>query len=343
MKKLLTAWLIAGVSLSLAITSSFWLAEHVFFDRLFYQKSWLHGYEFGLLLNVGMEDDWSYMRRLLFSQRQADLKLLLQEERKPTLSTYCPLNIASNRQYTKQRPFKIAVIGDSNAYGMGVRTQQRFGDQLEQQLNHYLPTKVYTLAEPGNDMVDMFSLYALAKDYLQVDFVVFGVLENDFMINNDLRYPNSQVIKSSLTALCGWPDRDKEINFASWSETLATYYPYYSPQAPNHCFVRNTLAKLQNDRQIVFVRYFNFDQPLLCSVDSENLNYCLHKFMTSTYSEMVTHYNQSIIGLDSSEKLQAVSELEGHPSAQQHQQLATLLSSHIIGHVRQQNNQLPNN
>ena len=344
MKKLLFVTFAISISLSLTIPSVFWLAERVFFDRLLYQKSWLHGYDLGLLLNKGMEEKWSYLHRFLFNQRQTDLKLLLQESKAPSISRFCPAQkTASARYFTKQHPLTIAVIGDSNAYGMGVRTEQRFSYQLEQLLNDYVPTKVYTLAEPGNDFVDMFSLYVLAKDYLQVDFVVFGVMENDFMINDDLRYPNSQAIKSALAQVCGSPDLNKSINFSSWSETLAKYYPYYSPHNPNYCSIRLSLSQLRDDNKIVFIRYFNFDQPLLCAIDSKDSNQCLHKFMTSTYSEMITENHLPIIGLNPSETLEPVSELEGHPSARQHQLLATLLSSHIIGHVYQQKNQLPNN
>ncbi len=345
MKKLLALLFISGITLSSAITCSFWLAEHVFFDRLFYQKSWLHGYDFGLILNEGMEEQWQPLQRLLFQQRLSDIKFLIQETHQPTISNKCPAPFLASDSinYTKQRPLTIAVIGDSNAYGMGVRTNQRFGNQLELQLNQVVPAKVYTLAEPGNDIIDMLSLYILANDYLDIDFAIFSILENDFIINADLRYPNSSSVRSVLASKCGSSTSDIDADYSSWSSSLQATYPLFAPTHTNSCQVSTALSYLSSDPKVHFLSYYDYKQDFLCESDRVSAEYCLHKFMMNTYIELIKQINVPIVKLKSNPNRKALSKLEGHPPASDHQELATLLSHHIIGHIRQQKSQLQNN
>lgn len=111
----------------------FWVSENVLFDVMLYQRSWLHGYTFNYAWDRDALARSGHIKQVFVRQRNHDLLELAAQKNTPTYTQAChnPRTSPGRLSFTKKHPLKVAIIGDSNAYGMGVLPQQRLGDKLE--------------------------------------------------------------------------------------------------------------------------------------------------------------------------------------------------------------------
>ena len=85
--------------------------------------------------------------------------------------------------------YTIALIGDSFAYGLGVRENESFGRILEAKLNKIKPTKIYVLALPGDSIVENYAKFLLMDSSVRVDLYIFSMVKNDLVYDHNHKYP----------------------------------------------------------------------------------------------------------------------------------------------------------
>src|SRR4030066_1649285 len=126
LKKTLFIILALGISLYSSYYLAYWSAEKFFYDKFFYKKSEVYVYtknNSNRLGSLGLLAKNDPIKR-----RIGDLISLVDTNDQKDV----------NRQVLGAKAdnvFKIAVIGDSFVYGLGVKTSERFTDLLEKKLN----------------------------------------------------------------------------------------------------------------------------------------------------------------------------------------------------------------
>lgn len=141
------------------------IAEKYFFDKFIYQKSITYGYRLGLIEKEAYQK-FRPITNILFGQR---IKNMTDLELNKTLFT--------DKQYN------IAIIGDSYVWGTGIKTNQRFAQILEKKLNRIKPTKVITLGQPSDGILDYLYWYDLINTQkIKPNLFIFAMVENDAFI-----------------------------------------------------------------------------------------------------------------------------------------------------------------
>lgn len=234
---------LAIAATGLTIFTCYWLAEHLFFDRFFYQKSPAHGY-------------WVASSELLpglafFGSRASDTRSLL---------TAMPATSSSILGRNDDRQiYTIAVIGDSYTWGTGVRESQRFVRQLEARLNQERPTKVLSLALEGDNLLDHWLKYQLLKEQqADLDLVIFALVHNDGLLKADSPYGEIQAV----TAGCEGPSIT-ELAAETTAAAAAVQYPEIirqsmQPGTRNRCVLDGLLGRLPHHRAL----YLHLDSLL---------------------------------------------------------------------------------
>jgi len=309
---LITSVLLFGF---LAIKISYFIAETFFFDELLYKKSAMYGYQpYGLdLLNK--------QNNQLIEKRIKGLRQLTQAELNKDLNV---LGASSEDVY------KIAIIGDSFAYGTGVRQNQRFPELMEKELNKYRKTQIYVLAQPGDGMLENYVKFLLAKENINPDLFIVGMLHNDLLVDGFNEYPRQQSIYQDIRQSCSQPEfKYSWPNYqASIQELIIDgFYPSSSPEYANLCY----LDKIVSDMVKSPVLFFSFHS----SPDSytPNINNEVEKkshAIMKRYTQVIKNHQGEITYFDDSHYYKTVSQLEIHPSVETHQGYSELLIKKII-------------
>lgn len=313
----------------MAAAICFWVSEKFLYDLVIFQRSWLHGYGFNYASDTDAQEKSPAIKKILFQLRNNDLLELFEQQAAPTYSIACNYsrNINNHRQFTTNKPLKIVIIGDSNAYGMGVLTQQRLGKKLENNLNKYTPTKVWTLAEPGNSIEEFFSLYQLAENYFSPDIFLISMLENDFRINEDFRYTNTESIRASFGNKCGQLTLAPYHLRLAWNKDLMLNYPLSTSNSSNYCYADQLVSAIVPAKTLFF-KYSPSPNIMHCELTS-NAEYCLYGAIMDSYTDLVSKKGIEVIE-NSAFLPDKISELEGHPSSKEHQELADYLAQIIV-------------
>lgn len=177
--------LICGLSLlfvSVAVLVCVHLAQTVFFDKFFFQKSEYFGYS-------------GYDESLVYSPRNADLYHfgLLTDQH------FSFPQEVSTQNNQEDEYFAVAVIGDSFAWGQGVTKKKRLSVQLQQKLNRWRPTRVYSLGLPAESIVDAVAKIEAVTRKENVDLFVIPAVQNDALLLPEANYnryssPTAQAI-----------------------------------------------------------------------------------------------------------------------------------------------------
>jgi|GEM_PF-2249008 len=317
----------------ISIWLCFIVAERFFFDRLFYQKASFYGYNYDRNANFEIINQKNPLAKYFLNNRIRDLKKLMDLSLDRT-SIIEPKNLAVNvlitKKFTKSQPLKIAVIGDSNTYGMGISQNQRYSNVLEKFLNKTVPTKVFNLSEPGNSLEDDYALYLLAKERLQPDFVIIGILENDLIFNQS-KYPNSESVRSMLQNFCPqdiFSASNIELINSDWNEVIDIYQESFLPTYANSCFLKKLASDFAEDKTLIFFNFFNHQQ-MFCSIDDSLANSKHRAIMTAYRTELINSGN-TVIGHDPNQTVfSTVSKAETHPSASANKDFAKIIYDHI--------------
>jgi hypothetical protein len=311
------------VLFSLSILSCFWIGERFFFDKIFYQKSALHGYLPNSVVGTSSDEELTFFEKFLQQQRRTDLKQILMAETNNTVITG-----------TKQdRPFTIVIIGDSFVYGTGVRTSERFGAVLERELNKLKPTQVYVLAEPGNSIVDDFLLYRLAQKHYHPDLTIIGLFENDLLFNSD-RYPGAEELHHEMDLACPQPLFSiKTEDDVAWPQLIRFFHLSFSSAYKNYCFLQYLSERFGQDRKLLFFAFNLFDGAPQCGI-YDTAEQCYDRSLMQKYAATLRIAGNTIYGQnqDVSFISESVSKMEDHPSKKMHLFYGQLLADYVKTH-----------
>lgn len=310
--------LLVFVFVSAIISSSivFFITESVFFDKIFFQKSCLHGYQ--------NSQSWLCWGRLQDSVRQR-----LNDSELVFSGTFQP----------KTDEVTIALLGDSFVYGLGVRDNQRFGQILEKQLDQIAPTRVLNLAKQSDHIVDTMAKYEYLKNHYDIDLYIVTVLSNDLYIDSFDRYENSKQIYEEFAKQCPQPRYDTP----NYGNNPESYLYQLSPEYNNHCLYRESMKLLAQSDTPVEIFLYNVEPQSEKQVSTYSeffKSYDINQYKDQAYDIINRFFAeearaQSLPVIDISNinayYWESVSELEWHPSASAHQLFAESLFHELSG------------
>jgi len=324
------------VSIFLSYCLVYFLAEKYFFDKIFYLKSYTHGYPHADFFEK------NFLHSLFFkgnekkiSSRNRDLTFLLSQE------------VTSNRydsEYTNDK-FKIALIGDSFIYGLGVKERERASNILEKKLNRVRPSIVYNFGNLGDSLVDNYIKYNLAKEYMDIDLFIFGLVEDDLNFLNNAYYLEFEETLIQLSQGCKElkifhrdPQLEQltnsnEIAFKKDEEIRSFYSMVLDEKYGNICLAQKIANSFNADETLILD--LNYLDPMLMCLKNWPRSETDYKFniLINEYLRIFSKANIKIIDgynrvaslfQDPVVKMQ-VSEVEGHPSKFAHYWYAQIL------------------
>ena len=331
---------LAGISIFLSLQIVLVIANEFFFDKIFYQKSSWLGYRYSPQNDPDNLKLTGRFDKYILAKRTEDLNLLFSQIAEPKITNFCGAsdqNLIRIRNYTDLKPLTIVVIGDSMTYGMGTEISARFSKVLEQKLNQIIPTKIYTLAEPGNSLEAEYSLYLLAKDYLNPDLVIFGIVENDLILDK-FEYPNSARLRNHLKNNCPQPEfslGNADLINLEWNETLAIYQKSFLPTYSNLCFLRTISKELGQTKNNLFISFFA--SATSASTNEIDPAISARRDIIFRYKQELENYQNVVIGYFPDQLFKPVSVIEGHLSKEAHQEIAQILFDKIVANLATNN------
>lgn len=306
------------ISISVSLYGSFFIAEKYYFDKIFFNKSWLHGYFKGDLSNVAQIEN----NNVFFYQRIKYLLPLFFNDQKVELKNKDEIN--------------IAIIGDSLTYGEGVRWTQAFPYVLEKQLQRRGNFKVITLAQPGDDVIDNFTKYKLAKKIYKPDIIIFTLFNNDLIEMQDAKYPEQDKIYEDLKKACKQEPFEERVNWKNFNLTQYTdlLENSISPKYGNVCYLSEIMREISIDKSVIFYMLDNCpdkdseNDPNLSRQEKVTADIC-KTFIKVSQESKVNLYKFT----DFKKPFKSISEKEFHPSSETHSYYANQLFD-IITTVR---------
>lgn len=311
------------LSISAIISSLvvFVLIETFFFDRLLYKKSPIHGYD------KDASEALKQKNNFFIENRIRDLRAVINPEEK-----------SGKVLGTQTGVYTIALIGDSLAYGTGVKGGEVFGRVLETKLNKIRPTKVYILALPGDSIVENYAKFLLAREVIGTNLFVFSMVDNDLIYDHLNKYPNEEAVYDFLKESCPreefiyhWKDEDLE------SQLKNGLAPSHSNQFANRCWVETVVKKIMSFQNTRFFFFSNFSLTDLNLQSTNSLNFSgkLRRELEIDYVRLIEDNGGTVVHrLDVPVKKWGASKLEGHASRELHSLFAETLYQEIAANPR---------
>jgi len=229
--------------------------------------------------------------------------------------------------------FKIAVIGDSFVYGVGVKVNERFPVILEKMLNKICPAEVFILGHPGDNIIDNYAKFLIAKKNLDIDLYIITILDNDLLFDFHDRYPNEHQIYEELKKICpqeefiyAYPDGFN----TTWKDMVVeAYYPSFSDQYANICFLEKIVEKIIRD-DVMFYTYSKIPDVSLIADDSQEHS-VKNLYVKNKFVSVIEKSGGRVIDPSNIDNFEQgfVSKKETHPSKKNHQQYAESLFKEI--------------
>lgn len=299
---------------------SLWLilmiGETFFFDRLFYQKSAFHGY-----LSSNAYSLASLASNHVTKKRIADIEYLFANNDQRILGSHIDEDI-----------FVVAVIGDSMTYGQGVRENEVATKVLEQKLNRVRPTKVYNLGISGDDFIDNFTKYQVARQVINPDLVIFTIVDNDLTFNEISRYPNRDHYKAQLLEGCIQPELKFIWGDMPWTEQIVRHYiPSISSEYANQCIFINGIKQIDKTKTL-FVSFDSTEVAPETITPETDVYQQLAYLMNYFRSTIIKEGGEFVNNLKYKFVVRPISAKEGHPSKYSHRKFAEMLFSETTKH-----------
>lgn len=311
---------------SLVIISLYFLAEKYYFDKLFHQKSLLHGYYSFFPNKV---DDWQTIaKEFNKDQRNTDLlNLVFAGQGDQEAIDY----------FSKEREnhdFKVAMIGDSMFFGLGVRKSQTIAYYLYKLLKtHNNNVKIYNYSFSGDDILDNYIKYELVQKYLKPDLILLGLVDNDLIFDNIERYPGKYELNARLEEVCydkvlvKWEMEDRIRNDPDFNQSV--FLSSFASNSQNFCFLTQ-ISENFNKENLILIPFNYTNAPYFDTecLGEEQQSYCMYKQIFKKY---LTTFSMSIPILDLYNlDVQAISEWEQHFNKSTNFRLAERIANHII-------------
>jgi hypothetical protein len=299
----------------LAYQACLFIASTLFFDELFYRKSEKYGYH-----DASYELHKKDISRQL-ETRIEDLLSLLNNEKAKVLG-------ADTEIEEKRKEYTVALIGDSTFYGTGVTVSNTVGEVLEGKLDKVFPSKVHTLALPGDSIVDNYAKFQLATKNISPDIYIVGMVDNDLLFDSYTKYPNSEETFDTLRAECAgaefvyrWPDPTATTE----KITVDAYFPSIFGDYSNKCFFSSVIKKMVAQNTLFFFTKYPVDPQQV-----SNEGWRKNAEVMNEMLRVVREYGGTAIYPPENFRFERVSEKEGHPSAATHEKFAETMYQAIL-------------
>lgn len=284
----------------------YFIAQNYFFDKIFYQKSITFGYR--------PED---HIPLTNFGRRAKDL-ISLENTNSPLL------------KYTDTNKFKIALIGDSFAWGNGLKNSDRFAVLLEKKLNKIRPTRVFSYAKPSWDIFEYFNAYQKIKSNYSPDLIIFSLVNNDIFV--DPKYISDSIVsgctaknKNILPIHSIVNNPTMNIDQINRDYTKNNLLAWSNPT--NICVLDYCLNNLPTQNAIYFTTEDYNDNWNLWDIYRERLNLAQKYIVSSSRGKEIPKYAPYWKTNPYTSFL--VSKLENHPNSIANQMYADILFNEI--------------
>lgn len=314
----------------------FFLGEKYFFDKLFYKKSEIFGYTNCYnLISIEQKNSKVIEKRI---EDLRELIAFVEHESGHVLGT------------EDEAVYRVAVIGDSFVYGMGVKQSNRFPEILEKKLNQIRPTEVLVFAHPGDGLLDNYVKFFLAKQHLDIDLFIVGIFQDDlapYVHKTYTVYSEIDDIIELTKASCPgeelspeeiweyWSKSPGEEEFLEWiGDGADLFYHSFSDQYANVCYLEEVIKKMTKDN-VLFLSFVPPPDLTILSKIPQNFNekfaYALAKYL-----ETIKKYDGKVVFCfdDSEFFFESVSDKEGHASKKTHRCCAESLFKEIVGNPK---------
>ena len=280
------------------------------FDLFVYQKSVEHGY-FPFWRNVAPEE---------YGARAADITALRNAMKAFGESPESESPDASWLRNESEGKYVVALIGDSFIWGQGVRNEERFAHLLSERLNSVRPTRVLSLANCGDNLMENYLKYeAVGRIVQHIDVVVFGLVSNDLLVNPGPARYDSEGLQQILDLCPNMPLVEDLLATGGRAEQLRnrrirlTFDP--NSGYGNHCVLERLAASyLPSEDSIYFLFWSGMSERYTAALEAAGLDVL---DATPALSESLNQGDWR------------VSPKDGHPSAKAHAVFADLLFSKI--------------
>ena len=281
------------------------------FDLFVFQKSVEYGY-FPFWRNVAPEE---------YGVRAADITALRNAMKAFGESPESESPDASWLRNESEGKYVVALIGDSFIWGQGLRNEERFAHLLSERLNSVRPTRVLSLANCGDNLMENYLKYeAVDRIVPHIDLLVFGLVSNDLLVNpGPARYdseglqlifdlcPNMPFVED-LLATGRRADRLRNLRIGQTFDPNSGY--------GNHCVLERLAASyLPSEDSIYFLFWSGMTERYTAVLEAAGLDVL---DATPALSESLHHPRDW-----------RVSPKDGHPSAKANAIFADLLFSKI--------------
>ncbi|HKZ34416.1 MAG TPA: hypothetical protein VJ179_00915 [Patescibacteria group bacterium] len=291
--------LIAVISTAISACAALWIAENFFFDKFFYQKSLTHGY---------WPPERSDLSLKSFGKRGEEIF-----ELKESAKDFNPHKSTPVLGAKDDEVFTIAVFGDSLVWGNGLKEKDRFVTILEKKLNKITPTRVLSLAHPGDSLLDNYIKVQVTSSYKpDIDLVIFTLVDNDLFFNEETRY--NETLYKEIISGCNKKPLLRTSQFEPLKDSTAEHERYmsnleksFSDKYGNVCVFETIAARLPQQKTMYFIFGPQFNTPWMIGR--------LRKTLEENKLTIVTPETLSEIEFGSREwKSMFVSKQELHPS-----------------------------
>ncbi len=295
-------------------------SEMFFFDKFFYKKSVTHGY---WSKNTQLED---------FGNRTKDL-ITLKNTSRHLVSV---LGISTDN---RKKSYTIAVIGDSWVWGEGVKFNQTLTQKLKKRLNKVRPTRILTLAEGGDSILDYYARFDITSRVFQPDLYIFVLVSNDALINGDQRLENNDYQEISFNCQQEYPhDKLLKIDWRNpqFQNRVKTEFNNLVAQLDdqswrnpvNLCIVNNVIKRLPNSQAIYFLAGDYTGNDRKYAVYKTFFDISGKRIMDVSEAKNMPKYSASKYW-NNQVKYFHVSKADGHPSVFAHSMFADILYDEI--------------
>lgn len=330
---------VAGVSIGLTLVS-IWaclrISEIYFFDKFYYTKSPTFGYIRPVPNPLGNSNNPPTIE-----ERIKDLRLIFSGKTQETLATEKPslvgrvLGVFDDQTDSTVKPYVVFLIGDSYVYGNGVRVSERMSVFLEKKLRAIRPTKVYTLAQSGDSIVDNYYKLQAAEKVIQPDIAIMGMVVNDFILDQTDKYPDELVFYNQLREEC--PQEERKVQWTGPQMTpeegmMLNLYPSISEDYANICYYERILERMEGKP----VLFYSFD-PLSPDPPPESEEYAWKGWqIMHTYASRAQLHGFGFTSPNNIENFVFTprATIEGHPSVKTHELFAESLFKEITTNPR---------
>jgi len=293
---------------------SYFIAENYFFDKLFYKKSRDHGY-------LSCDSHSCYLGK--FEDRSKDLRYIKDSGKNFINQTV--LGKSSND------PYKIAIIGDSHVWGVGVKNDKTVSSVLDDKLNKIKNTQVFQLGWPGDSILSNYEKYKLIQQRENIDLYVFVLVDNDLMFHPQAQHDSS--IYQNIISRCKKPHDNitygQDNKIPGYDHEKIKQESFKNPQ--NICVLNEVISLLPKTNAIYLSSFPpSKDYPLYQKyaryLEDENL-YILSVEKGQEMDEYKKYW-------ENPKKYFTVSRMELHPSSLGHKMLADILFNEITTNPR---------